>query len=150
MTHTTPILVLATGFFLAGCKDGLQMPPGDPEAGRQVFSRMQCYTCHRVAGEKFPPPSATPPVPVVLGVTADKKSREYLAESILAPSHRFARPLPTLQYGDAELALPREYENIRQGELSRMGDFTEVLRVRELIDLVAYLEFLQERKPELR
>ena len=27
---------------------------GDPEAGRGVFVKMECFACHEVAGEKFP------------------------------------------------------------------------------------------------
>ncbi len=49
-----------------------------------------------------------------------------LAESIIAPSHRIS----------AEVQLASE------GNLSPMGDFTETMTVRQLIDLVAYLKSL--------
>jgi L-cysteine S-thiosulfotransferase len=123
----------------AACTSGFHIPDGDAAAGRIVFEKMQCYQCHQVAGETFPPPAADPPLPFVLGV-GPRKSREYLAESILAPSHRFAKPPPGITFGEPSTVEPREYEGIREGELSRMGDYSETLTLRQWIDLTAYLE----------
>lgn len=132
---------------LAGCQSGgLYIPDGDAHKGREVYTEMGCYTCHQVRGEQFPEPVASPPVPVVLGSPFDKQPRRYLFESIIAPSHRFARPRPT--YSEPPFEYSRaEYENIRSGTLSRMGDYSQVLTVRELLDLVSYLESLQDRTP---
>ena len=87
---------------------------------------------------------------VVLGSPTDPKSREYLAESIIAPSHRFAKPRAVYS-GDPPLVLEeREYENIKEGELSRMGNFSESLTVREWLDIVEYLEKMQKRSLPLQ
>ncbi len=125
---------------------GFHIPQGDPVKGRAIFTEVSCHTCHRVQGEEFPRPVASPPVPVVLGSPLNRQSRQYLAESIIAPSHRFAHPRPL--YSDPPFEYSRaEYENIRSGKLSRMGDYSELMTVRELFDLVSYLDSLQKRKP---
>jgi hypothetical protein len=49
-----------------------------------------------------------------------------IVTSILDPSHRFS--------------LSTHPELVRSGGLSRMGDFSESLSGREIIDLVAYLQ----------
>lgn len=124
---------------LFSCGPAVDLPEGDAAAGRAVFANLSCHSCHRVHGESFPSPIADPPVPVVLKNPSDRKSRRYLLDAIVAPSHRFARPRQTfseLPPTDQE----REFEDIKSGSLSRMGDFSEAMTVRELIDLVAYLE----------
>lgn len=136
-------LFLATLFLGAACSSGFHLPDGDADAGRVVFEKMQCYHCHQVAGETFHPPVSDPPLPFVLGV-GPRKSREYLAESILAPSHRFAQPPPGVTFGEPSSAEPREYEGVREGDLSRMGDYSETLTLRQWIDLTAYLESIPQ------
>ena len=32
-------------------------PKGDPAKGRDVFQKLECYSCHEVRGERFPAPS---------------------------------------------------------------------------------------------
>ncbi len=101
-------------------------PDGDPVTGRQAFTEMACYVCHTVVGDTFPEPHASPPVPVELGPDLASMSRGVMVESIIAPSHR----------------IPEDLEGVRRGELSRMGDYSEAMTVRQLIDIVAYLEHL--------
>ncbi len=129
------------------CSPSLYVPEGDAEAGRKVFAALECHHCHSVQGEDFPAPVVDPPVPVVLGSFLEKKSRQYLAESIIAPSHRFARPRPAIIYDSPPIIQEREYENIKEGAESRMGDFNDTMTVGEWCNLVAYLDFLQNRKP---
>src|SRR5690606_15234501 len=131
----TFILLLLLPFL--GCTS-YELPEGDPEAGRVAFEQMQCYTCHVVEGEDFPTPTADPPVPVVLGSPDNPHSREYLAESIIAPSHRFARPRPEIIASEPPIYVQREYENIRENSQSRMGDYSEAMTVRQWLDIVAY------------
>jgi hypothetical protein len=33
-------------------------PKGDPLKGREVFVKLECYSCHEVTGEKFPAPGS--------------------------------------------------------------------------------------------
>ncbi|MEX1258261.1 MAG: c-type cytochrome [Gemmatimonadota bacterium] len=104
----------------------LYLPEGDAAAGRVAFEAMQCYACHEVPGETFPPPHATPPVPVPLGPEVVQKPADELAESILAPSHE----------------IPDDLEGVQRDGRSRMGDWSEVMTVREWLDIVAYLTSL--------
>ena len=101
------------------------LPEGDPVAGREVFVAMQCYTCHTIAGEEFPPvkPAERVPAPELTGVGALHPAA-YLAEAILNPS---AVVVEGPGYADAE-------------GFSNMPNFADVLTVRQWLDLVAYLQ----------
>jgi hypothetical protein len=67
-------------------------------------------------------------VPVPLSPIVARRPAADLAESILAPSHRVAEGV----------------EGVRRGELSRMGDWSEVMTVRQWLDIVAYVRSLAE------
>ena len=116
---------------LAGRDEGVEpargffIPKGSAESGRKAFVRLQCTACHRVLGEAgLPAVVAQNPGPV-LGKPQAAYSRGWLASTIVSPSH-------TIAWDSAGLA--------SGSELSRMGDFTETMTVRELIDIVAYLK----------
>ena len=101
-------------------------PPGDARHGRAVFVDLRCHACHRVAGENFDLPVAEPPAPVVLGGRIARVMTDgALADSIVNPSRRIAYETST---------------GVRSGTLSRMPDYTRTMTVRELADLVAYLQ----------
>lgn len=104
----------------------MALPVGDPEAGRLHFMLHRCTACHRVSGdtELLAPVSAHPGPD--LGAHQASLEACDLAESIIAPSHEIS----------SEVQLASE------GNLSPMGDLTETLTVRQLIDLVAYLKSL--------
>jgi len=104
------------------------LPKGDPAAGQRAFADLRCHACHRVASGHFPEPVATPDVPVVIGPRQASFPQARLIESIVAPSHTVPNHLPT----------------VRSGSLSRMGDYTDVMSVRQLIDLVAFVQSLSE------
>lgn len=109
------------------------MPPGDPQAGRAVFAKLECYTCHEVAGEVWPNSAAAPQAsgdarrvgPPLAGMGAHH-SAEYLAESILNPN--------------AVIVTGPGYTG--PDGLSIMPDYRDSLTVAEMIDLVAYLRGL--------
>lgn len=101
-------------------------PAGDAQAGREAFARLHCYACHEVAGDdEMPPTVAAEPGPE-LGPAQAAKPQGELVSAIVTPSH----------------SIVEDREEFVEGELSRMGDFTEVMTVRELVDLVAYLRSL--------
>ncbi len=107
-------------------KIDLVVPVGDPQAGREAFAALNCTSCHAVQGDRdLAQPVAMVPVPV-LGSTHGKMSPGKLASSIVSPSHTVSK----------EVAVQTE------GELSPMGDLTEAMTVRQLIDLVAFLRSL--------
>lgn len=114
---------------------GLDLPSGDAQRGRAAFVRLDCVACHRVAGD---PDLPTPrkPVPFVLGEgTASRPTDARILSSIVNPHE--------------SIRLPHRGEVVTPGGKSRMTDFAEVMKVQELIDLVAYLRRIYdgERSP---
>lgn len=105
----------------------LTVPPGNPQAGREVFAKLECYKCHEVRGERFPPTARGPEDagPDLTGMGSHHPA-EYFLESILNPN--------------AVIVTGPGYTG--QDGLSVMPDYRESLTVAELIDLVAYLQSL--------
>jgi len=102
-------------------------PAGDPKAGREVFVKLECYTCHEVRGENFPqaPKGADTAGPELTGMGRHHPP-EYFAEAILNPN--------------AVIVTGPGYTG--PDGLSIMPDYRDSLTVSELIDLVAYLRSL--------
>jgi putative copper export protein/mono/diheme cytochrome c family protein len=100
-------------------------PPGDARRGRAVFARLQCYACHVIAGEDFPPPTGAGPE---LSGMGDHHPAGYLTESVLNPN--------------AVIVEGPGY--VGPDGRSTMPDYRDSLTVAELIDLVAYLRSLHE------
>jgi len=98
------------------------VPPGDVQAGRRTFADAGCPSCHRVAGEAFPPP--TGPGPELTGMGRHHPA-DYFVESILTP--------------DAVLIEGPDY--IGPDGHSAMPSYPD-LTLRQLADLVAYLKSL--------
>ena len=123
------VLVL-TG--LAGCTPGRHSPAGfrlpehgDVGKGRVAFVELKCHLCHKVAGEDQFPATVELPSPVVLGGKVyEVRTDGYLVTSIIHPSHKAAA----------------------KGE-SRMPDLTGQMTVRQLVNLVAYLQSRYEVAP---
>jgi len=128
----TVIGIALMGALALGCAEGrksgagFHMPDGDPERGQAVFADLKCHSCHEVAGADHPAPVADPPVPVVLGGQVHRARTDgELAAAIVDPSRRIAAPA---------------LASVQSGGLSRMGDFSESMTVRDLVDVVAYLQ----------
>lgn len=106
---------------------GFHLPDGNVERGQQLFVDLKCHACHQVRDMDLPSPVADPPVPVVLGGVVQRvRTDGELAAAIIEPSHRIAPGYRVTE--------------VRSGGLSRMGDYSEQLSVRDLIDLVAFLQ----------
>jgi hypothetical protein len=106
---------------------GFHLPDGDPLAGKAAFVELKCNACHRVAGVDLPGPVADPAVPVVLGGrTPSTRTDGELVTAIVDPSHKLAPRGPRA--------------SLTSGSLSRMGDFSDAMTVRQLIDVVAFLQ----------
>ena len=125
---------------VAACADGkkspagLHFPDGDPTAGQQAFLDLRCHSCHWVRDLDLPPPVADPTVPVILGgkVTAELTDGALIT-AIVDPSHAIS---------------PRyRQEQVGLGGLSRMGDYSDAMTVRQLVDLVAFLHDQYEVVP---
>jgi mono/diheme cytochrome c family protein len=105
---------------------GFRLPDGDAARGKETFVELKCNACHVVRGEDLPAPVAEPPVPVALGGTVNYQPTDgRFVTSIINPSHKLAPGFPK--------------ELIKSGNESRMPDYSDVLTVRQLIDLVAFL-----------
>jgi len=113
---------------------GFHMPDGDPVKGRAAFVSLKCHACHIVPGVALPPPAVEPRVTVELGgkVSVPRTDDELVA-AIIDPSHR--------------LAPDYDRQLVASGRLSRMGDFSESMTVRELTDVVAFLQSRYEVVP---
>jgi mono/diheme cytochrome c family protein len=116
-----PLLVLNTA-----CGREAEPPPqafqpnfsflttGDASQGRQAFADLKCFTCHRVMGDaEFSSPMLSGPD---LGSLQAGLAANQIADSIVAPAHD-------------------------NGE-SSMGDYSKIVTVRQLTDLIAYIHTL--------
>ena len=106
---------------------GFRLPDGDQIAGRQQFIDLQCHQCHSIPGETFPEILNVDPPDVVLGgdVTRVKTYGELVA-AIINPSHKLAKG-----YAD---------EEVSEGGVSRMRVYNDVMTVKQLTDLVVFLQ----------
>jgi Cytochrome c len=102
-------------------------PAGDAKKGREVFAKLECYQCHEVKGETFPPIVQDPTRrgPGLAGM-GNHHPAEYFAESILNPN-------AVILTGPGHTG---------PDGLSIMPDYRESLTLAETIDLVAYIRSL--------
>jgi len=103
------------------------VPPGNAAEGRKVFVAMECFACHEVKDGAFPPPTKTrrAPGPELTRMGAHHPA-VYFAESILNPSR-------VIVQGEGYTGADG---------LSTMPSYADVMTLRQLIDVVAYLRSL--------
>ena len=103
------------------------LPAGDPVKGRQLFADLECYKCHAIQGESFPPGGgdARNVGPDLTGM-GGMHPAEYFAESILSPN--------------AVILDGPGYSG--QDGTSIMPSYADSLSVTQLVDLVAFLKGL--------
>jgi cytochrome c2 len=102
-------------------------PSGDPAKGREVFQKLECYSCHEVRGERFPGPTDTARLGPELSAMGAMHPPEYLAESIINPS----------------AVIERNHGYAAADGSSKMPSYGDSLTLQETIDLVAYLKQLR-------
>lgn len=131
---TMIVLLCASTLAYATTVDGeryvelsLIVPEGDPAAGREAMVELSCTSCHHVAGDSDLPRPVSSNLGPDLGGWHAAMDPGALASSIVSPSHTVAVDL-TAQ---------------KDGKLSPMGDFSDAMTVRQLIDLVAYVRTLE-------
>lgn len=100
-------------------------PKGDPTKGREVFVKLECYSCHEVKGETFPAPGGD--VGPELSAMGPLHEAEYFAEAVIYP--------------DAVIEPGRGYED--EAGRSKMPSYNDIVTAQEVIDLVAYLTSLR-------
>lgn len=102
-------------------------PTGDPAKGREVFVKLECYSCHEVKGESFPAPRERNKVGPELASMGPLHEAEYFAEAIISPN--------------AVVEKGKGYE--APDGSSKMPSYNDSVTVREVVDLVAYLRALK-------
>ena len=100
------------------------LPKGDPERGREIFQKFECYYCHEVRGEPFPYPVESAPE---LSQMAPLHPVEFFAESIMNPN----------------AVVPKEFR--KPDGTSPMTNFTARMTVQELVDVSAYVASLKPK-----
>ncbi|MGD2131576.1 MAG: hypothetical protein PVI23_02220 [Maricaulaceae bacterium] len=131
-----PLLAAAFAPAVIACTDvgptsgfGFKLPDGDPELGRTVFANYFCHDCHEVSNDpEIRAEFGEEPyyMTVVLGgETSRIQTYGELVTSIINPSHRIS---------DRWEPMPGESRQ------SPMRNYNDLLTVRELIDLVAYVQ----------
>jgi hypothetical protein len=104
------------------------LPEGDPEAGKAAFQKMECYSCHTVPGADLPKERSSGGIGPSLVAGYGKLPAPFLAESIIN-SH---------QYISGTIERYRGLDKVS----SKMGDYSSIMTVRDLIDIVAFLKHL--------
>lgn len=110
----------------------LVVPRGDAADGRAAFVALSCHSCHAVAGDpEMPAPISAHPGPTLGPVQAAHGAVDAgsIASAIVSPSHMVVS----------------EVDPASEEKLSPMGDFSDAMTVRQLVDLVAYVRSLGER-----
>jgi len=103
------------------------LPSGDRGKGRQVFVDLECYKCHAIQGESFPPSSGDAKnVGPELSGMGGQHPAEYFAESILSPNAVIVEA-PGYTGPDGKSIMP---------------SYADSLSVTQLVDLVAFLQSL--------
>lgn len=107
------------------------LPKGDPVEGRKVYVEMQCYKCHEVKGETFPAVAkGEEGIGPELSQMAGMHPVEFFAESVINP--------------DAVIDPGAEVKGyVAQKGESKMPDYNDVMTVKQLADLAAYLASLK-------
>jgi hypothetical protein len=135
------LVVAVLAMFLHGCFSdpesarGFRLPDGDSERGLQAFEDLQCYACHSMPGHEFPTEGASPVIVTLGGGVTRVKTYGELVTSIINPSHKLAPGY-------------RPEEVTRDGEsLMVSAALNDVVTVRQLVDLVTFLQPLYEVTP---
>ncbi len=105
----------------------LSLPEGDVRSGREAFISLKCNSCHEVAGDKEMTKPAVQKLGPVFGVRQSRYKPNFIADSIIFPSHAIQ---------------PGSDGRNSEDQISRMGDFSDTVTVRQLADMVAYLKSL--------
>jgi mono/diheme cytochrome c family protein len=111
------------------------LPKGDPSEGRKVFVEVECYKCHEIKGEKFPAVAGGEKgVGPELSEIAGMHPPEFFAESIINPNAVIDPDANKLDY-------------VGEDGKSKMPDYNNVLTVKQVADMVAYIASLNSQKP---
>lgn len=124
------LAILATGCTYSSTF-GFPVELGSIEAGRQAFIDHRCNQCHSIAGARLPElAGASSPLLELGGETSYVKAYSELVTSIINPNHRISE-----RYRE-QLLQPALGPLVSQMPMAHI----ETMTVRQLIDLVAFLD----------
>jgi L-cysteine S-thiosulfotransferase len=135
-TYTAVSFLLFLLLAVTGCDvraksgRGFMFPRGDALQGKAAFVRLECYTCHRVAGEtSLPSPTVDADKVIVLGGEVIRlRSYGDLVTAVIHPSASLSEKL---------VGSPRlQAEQIRKSPMPVKND---QMSVTEMLDLVTFL-----------
>ena len=107
---------------------------GDAAAGRKIYVDVECYKCHEVKGESFPAVAdADKGIGPELSQMAGMHPVEFFAESIINPNAVIDPKGKELGY-------------VGEDGKSKMPDYLDVLTVKQVSDLAAYLTSLKRQE----
>ena len=111
---------------------GFPVEEGSVEAGRQAFIDHRCHQCHNVAGLRLPElAGASSPLHELGGETSYLKAYSELVTSIINPDHRISEQF-------RERFQSRALGPLLESPMPMTH--IETMTVRQLIDLVAFLD----------
>lgn len=115
--------------------EGFSLPEGSVEQGNLVLQKYQCLSCHAVSGvERLPELIDNPDFSIRLGGKSTKvKTYADLLTSVINPSHKFSTGYPL--------------KTVKEGGVSKMKTYNDVMTVTELVDLVTFLQSKYELVP---
>lgn len=112
------------------------LPVGKPELGGKLFVERACYHCHTAGATNLPPVDLAPLLIIELGGDLHAQwTRDDFARAIMNPNHLVSE--------DYRVAMMRLGDHLK-AENSPMPEFTNLLRVSELIDIAAFLDSLSD------
>ncbi len=132
-TWITAILFMAGMLFTSCQKEskGFVLPPGNIEAGRQLFTTLNCTDCHSIGDLAWIGTEAGGSPHVQLGGSVTKlKMYGELVTSVINPSHKISQK----SLADDRWVIP--------GGTSRMESYcyNDVMTVQQLVDIIAFLQ----------
>jgi sulfur-oxidizing protein SoxX len=129
--------VLAACSYGPDSPKGFNLPKGNIAKGEKVFSQYKCQSCHILEGYENDSLIKEFDTPVTLGGTSSLvKTYAQLVTSVINPSHKLA---------SRSKSIAEKLTNDDGG--SKMRVFNDVMTVKELIDLVAFLQPKYKVKP---
>ena len=122
-------LFSATLVFAQDLGSRLVLPEGDFDRGLKAFTDLECHQCHTVPGVLLPVYNGKSPVSLSIGAyTLSVKTYRGLVTSIINPNHVISsRYLVKLGLDE-------------RGNISTLMPFKEQMTVRQLLDLVTFLD----------
>jgi cytochrome c2 len=127
--------MLSGGLILSGCNQqarGFALPEGDIEEGKATYKRLACNACHSISEIEWKGGSDSLNIHLG-GKTSVQKTYGELVTSVINPSHKIAWSY-------------KRKTSTAEG-LSKMKNYNEVMTVRELVDLVTFLQSEYKIKP---